>query len=75
MIDAPMTDAQWRGIHSFLITCPDIRVGKGDHCHLFGEAARGMARRGTPWRQWPTEYGHSGTRSIAAGLPDRRPGV
>ena len=52
-----MTDAQWCCIHSFLSTCPDIRVGKEDHCHLFVEAARWMARMGTPWRQLPTEYG------------------
>ena len=41
---------------SFLITGPDIRVGKETHCRLFVEAARRMARMGAPWRQWPAEY-------------------
>ncbi len=52
-----MTDAQWRCLHSFLSACPDIRVGQEDHGRLFVEAARGMARSGTPWRRWPPEYG------------------
>ena len=52
-----MTDAQWRCMHSFLINCPDIRVGKETHCRLFVEASRRMARMGTPWRQLPAEYG------------------
>ena len=52
-----MPDAQWHCIHSFMSTCPDIRVGKETHCRLFVEAARGMGRMGAPWRQLPTEYG------------------
>ena len=52
-----MTDAQWRCLHSFLSTCPDVRVGKETRCRLFVEAARWMARRGAPWRQLPPEYG------------------
>ena len=52
-----MTAAQWRCLHSFLSTGPDVRVGQETRCRLFVEAARGMARRGAPWRQWPAEYG------------------
>ena len=43
-----MTDAQWRCLHSFLITCPDVRVGKETHCRLFVDAARWMTRMGAP---------------------------
>ena len=52
-----MTDAQWRCIHSFLSTCPDVRVGKETHCRLFVDAARWMTRMGAPWRQLPAKYG------------------
>ncbi len=52
-----MTDDQWRCLHSFLRTCPDIRVDKETHCRLFVEAARGMVRMGIPWRQLPAKYG------------------
>ena len=51
-----MTAAQWRCIHAFLSTCPDVRVGKETRCRLFVEAARWMTRMGAPWRQWPAEY-------------------
>ena len=57
MTDERMTDAQWHCLPSFLSTCPDIRVGKEAHGRLFVEAARGRARMGVPWRQWPTQYG------------------
>ena len=43
-----MTDAQWHCIHSFLIAGSDVRVGNEDHCRLFVEALRWMARRGGP---------------------------
>ena len=36
-----MTDAQWHCIHSFLITCPDIRVGHEDHCRLLWKRRAG----------------------------------
>ena len=52
-----MTDDQWLCIHSFLIACSDVRVGKEDHCRLFIEALRWMARMGAPWRQWPAAHG------------------
>ena len=39
-----MTDVQWLCIHSFLITCSGIFVGKETHCCLFVEALRWMAR-------------------------------
>ena len=52
-----MTDAQWRCIHSFLITCPDILVYKEKYYLLFVETSRRMARMGAPWRQLPAEYG------------------
>ena len=48
-----MTDAQWRCLHSFLSTCPDIRVGKEDPYRLFVDAARWMARSGASWRRLP----------------------
>ena len=32
-------------------------MGNEDHCRLFVEAARWVARRGAPWRQWPAAYG------------------
>ena len=49
-------DDRWRCIHSFLITCPDIRAGKETHCRLFAESARWVARMGSPWHQLPAEY-------------------
>ena len=57
MTDEPMPDAQWHCLHSFLSTCPDIRVGQEEPCRLFVEAARWMARSGTTGRRWPPEYG------------------
>ena len=57
MTDERMTDAQWHCLPSFLSTCPDIRVGREAHGRLFVEAARGRARIGALWRQWPTRYG------------------
>ena len=52
-----MTDAQWLCIHSFLITCSYVRVGKETRCLLFIEALRWMARMGAPWHQLPAAYG------------------
>ena len=49
----PMTDVQWHCLHSFLITCPDIRVGKETH---YGGAPLGGSCRPRTAR---------GTRSIA----------
>ena len=57
MTDERMTDAEWHYLHSFLSTCPDIRVGQEEPCRLFVDAARWMARSGTTWRRLPPEYG------------------
>ena len=54
-------------------------MGKEDPCRLFVDAARGMARRGAPWRQLSTRYGQSGTglpplgRLVRPGAPDGLP--
>lgn len=40
-----MPDAQWFRIHSRLISCSGMRVGKETHCRLGVEALR-MARMG-----------------------------
>ena len=64
MTDERMTDAEWHSIHSFLSTCPDIRVGQEDHGRLFVDAACGMARSGTTDACRP--HTGKGTRSIAA---------
>ena len=57
MTDERMTDAEWHPIHSFLSTCPAIRVGQEDHCRLFVDTACWMARSGASWRRLPPEYG------------------
>ncbi len=57
MLPLEVTDQQWQKILPVLRACPQVYVGKEDHCRKFVSAVLWMARSGAQWRLLPKDYG------------------
>lgn len=53
-----LTDENWKKMHEYLRSCPQVKVGSARACRRFLEAVLWMARSGAQWRLLPREYGN-----------------
>ena len=52
-----LSNKDWKKILSFLLTCPDIYIGKEAESQRFVEGVLWIMRSGAQWRLLPAEYG------------------
>ena len=53
-----ISDEVWDKIHPFLVECPNVYVGKPQHCRVFLSAVLWMTKEGATWRALPDAYGN-----------------
>src|SRR5215207_9594626 len=52
-----LNEREWKQIHTFLLACPQVKVGSARKCRRFVEAVLWVVRSGAQWRLQPKRYG------------------